>query len=59
MFQHPEAIRRPGYYAPSGQFMGFDSEGDDSDMEMDPERAEVMTTKIIWLIINENYLTNL
>ena len=47
MFQHPEAIRRPGYYAPSGQFMGFDSEGDDSDMEMDPERAEVMTMKII------------
>ena len=44
--KHPEAIRRPGYYTPSGQFMGFDSE-DDSDVEMDPERAEVKPAPVL------------
>jgi len=44
--KHPEAIRRPGFYAPSGQFMGFDSE-DDSDIEMDPEKAEVKPAPVL------------
>jgi len=44
--KHPEAIRRPGYYTPAGQFMGFDSE-DDSDVEIDAERAEVKPAPVI------------
>jgi len=37
--KHPEATRRPGYYTASGAFMGFDSENESSDGEMDLERA--------------------
>eukprot|EP00092_Neocalanus_flemingeri_P087100 GFUD01109853.1.p1 GENE.GFUD01109853.1~~GFUD01109853.1.p1 ORF type:complete len:797 (+),score=258.24 GFUD01109853.1:84-2474(+) len=37
--KHPEATRRPGYYTASGAFMGFDSEDEASDGEMDLERA--------------------
>jgi len=37
--KHPEAARRPGYYTPSGAFMGFDSENESSDTE-DVERAK-------------------
>jgi len=44
--KHPEAIRRPGYYTPAGHFMGFDSE-DDSDVEMDPEKAEVKPAPVL------------
>ena len=44
--KHPEAIRRPGYYTPAGHFMGFDSE-DDSDIEMDPEKAEVKPAPVL------------
>lgn len=36
--KHPEAARRHGYYAPSGAFMGFDSEDNSSDNE-DVEQA--------------------
>ena len=44
--KHPEAVRRPGYYTPAGHFMGFDSE-DDSDIEMDPEKAEVKPAPVL------------
>ena len=44
--KHPEAIRRPGYYTPAGHFMGFDSE-EDSDIEMDPEKAEVKPAPVL------------
>ena len=33
-----QAARRPGYYTPSGAFMGFDSENESSDTE-DVERV--------------------
>jgi len=36
--KHPEATRRPGYYTASGEFMGFDSEDDGSDHDVDVER---------------------
>lgn len=37
--KHPEATRRPGYYTASGAFMGFDSENESSDTEVDVESA--------------------
>ena len=35
-----QAARRPGYYTPSGAFMGFDSENESSDTE-DVERVKM------------------
>jgi len=45
--KHPEATRRPGYYTASGAFMGFDSENDSSDGELDLERAAAQPAPVL------------
>jgi len=45
--KHPEATRRPGYYTASGAFMGFDSENESSDGELDVERAAAQPAPVL------------
>ena len=52
--KHPEAARRHGYYAPSGAFMGFDSEDNSSDNE-DVEQVASPSGNVGFVYHNMSY----